>query len=450
MGGDTLPQTDYSTLAQAVRQYTDMGLHVLLLPPRSKGTFKGSHGLHDSTNSFSQLEPLVEEHPGANIAIDPVRSGLLVADFDRRNNGDALLGVLLAAHGVDAFDTPQVAKVSGPHHYYLAPPSASSSELRKLSLPSQSGIDLLGDAVFAQRKYIVAPYSTHPDGYSYEWATGRALWECPIPPFPLEFLDTLNQYFRPGGKGRQDLIKAALTAGSIAETEHLAEAKAKRSQESDLRQYDSDERVAKAVCECLGVPFKPGKHFCSPLRSDQSPSASIYLGPDGIYKYHDFARGHGRYYSLCQLFGAFITGRSEPLPELKPTEFAVWQTRMLVELDFVDVPVVVSLPPIPLFAPQHARAVYNGLHVLLQCRAVFYNGIEPTPLTTGFTMLWCGISEFAAKAGIGWLRDEGLIVKRHEKKGPFGKRLSLYLPSNYAAPGNTAHIEAHIEAHIHR
>jgi hypothetical protein len=196
-----------------------------------------------------------------------------------------------------------------------------------------------------------------------------------------------------------------------------------------LNEYDTDPRFVKAVCKLMGIPFQPDKTIKSPLRPDTTPSCCIHLSQDGVYKFHDFT-DEGKYYAMCQVWGAFITKQEYPLPELRRTEFAVWQTRLLLHLGWIEpVPVGVNRAKCLVEeAPKAAKEVYDGFLELLQVQAQHYGELRPVPYTRCFCAKWTGLSEDAAKYGLLWLKDHGWLKRVGELKPKVGRVMGLFLP----------------------
>jgi hypothetical protein len=406
--------------------YAKIGWHVFPVVTGTKVPFKDSGGHREATSDPELVRTMWERSPEAGIGIVPYLSGLVVLDFDNRNGGQDVLAFLQELLKVQVFDTPTVKTYGGQHFYFK---DTGLDFIANVTLTSTMGADIFGRYEGMKSGYVVAPPSMHPKQVSYQWQAGRAPWELELKPFTVDLVEALNEYAAQHSsvKNRSkdfDLRLARPTEsilGALDEDDENLEG---------LRDHDRNPRFVKAVCDLLKIPFTPEKAFSSPLRKDANPSASICLRPDGSYRYHDFTEP-GKYYALAQLFGAVVTGKSKPLPTLSSTSFATWQTRLLLELGWEEVPVPVSLPPLPMGAPKSAREVYEGFRLLLICRSVFYGKVVPAPYSYSFAAQWTGLAIKDATAGVIWLKRNGYIILEDTMKPKKGRLTGLFVAPNY-------------------
>jgi len=165
----------------AALRYAALGWFVAPLHTPSKGVCScalgdqcGSPGKHPRlpsgykpTNDETAIRDLWAQFPGANVAVFPGRSDLVVLDVDPRNGGDDSLDELRRE---DIFpDTPMVHTGGGGWHYYFKRPPGV--------LELRSGVLLPGLEVKADKGYVVAPPSMHYSGVPYDWDSGYDLEE---------------------------------------------------------------------------------------------------------------------------------------------------------------------------------------------------------------------------------------------------------------------------------
>jgi hypothetical protein len=390
--------------------YASVEIETFQLPPKSKVPPKGSTALAASaTSDPRKVEREWRANPNANIALLPYRSRLYVLDFDLTTSADPFCSATGEVAASMAVGTG-VGSARGGHLYF------ADNGLLKTKVSAVPGLDVFGQQ--ASHGYVVAPHSQHPEGPFYEFLTAPP-WEVYPAPMPPELAEWLVEYTT---KHKQS--KASTRESVVAQD--IPDAGT-----SSLAEYDRDPRFVRAWCEFMGVPFKTEKAFHSPLRNDQHPSVSIHLNEKGYYRYHDFTQP-GMYWSLAQVYGAKVTGKEWPLPQLGRFEFPVWQTRLLLELGWVEPPVAVSVAPLPPNAPVAARIAYEGFRLLLQARAVYLGDVQPAPYSFGFCSTWTGLNSTDAKAGVVWLWRNAYI-ERADEYSRGGRVTGLYLPSTFIA-----------------
>ena len=158
--------------------YARRGFYVLPLVDK-KPLIDG--GYKAATNDELIIGRWWGEWPKANIGIATgVTSGVLVVDVDPRNGGVESfkkLRSLLVAQSSDNLGTPVVRTGGGGFHVYYECRVPMRSREFKEDYP---GIDILAD-----KKYVVAPPSIHPDtGTPYEWYENRSLEDMALIPIP--------------------------------------------------------------------------------------------------------------------------------------------------------------------------------------------------------------------------------------------------------------------------
>lgn len=400
------------TNADFASRYAQIGLAVFPLDPGTKMPFRNTHGFNDATTDPEQVLRMWQEWPNADVAIVPHKSEGICLDWDGKNGGFRLLRQVERLLGEDVINRiPIVASGSGEHWHTCAPIGQ-----RKYNIHSVRGLDVYGVGI--REGYVVAPRSHHPDGLIYEWSSPPP-WELPRPALMPELAELLEEISALYGRHSTLPIKDEpdLDADDTVSTEWSA----------TLRNFDCDERFVRQWCALVDVHFQTGKQyslFKSPLRTEKHPSAEVYRLADGRYVYRDFGMATGKPYfcSLAQAYGGWVTGRGRPLDAMKPVTFALWQTRMALELGWLVCPVTFSMERLPATAPSNAVIAYNGLWLCLQAHATFHGELKPVPYTYDFCTVWTGLKRREdAEAGIKWLKRNGFMQHIDSFK-PAGRR----------------------------
>ncbi len=163
-------------IERGIAYATKGGLHVLPLsgkipciPSEKKGGI--GKGVWDATTDLATIERWIKEYPNANIGVHPGPSGLVVLDFDtkddngvrgaRPNGLDTLEELRMLIPEID--DAWIVETPSGGFHYYFSAPEGLDL---KNPVRIMRGLDIRFNGTF-----VVAPPSTHPEfpGVLYKW-----------------------------------------------------------------------------------------------------------------------------------------------------------------------------------------------------------------------------------------------------------------------------------------
>ena len=137
--------------------YARYGFAVFHCKPRSKKPIT-KHGFKDASRDENQIRNWWTRVPNANIGIATgARSGLIVVDIDCLE-GAKLLLKLTERFGALA-PTHRVVTHKGSHFYFKLPPNCGA-----VPSSAEGGLDIRAD-----RGYVIAPPSIHPDGGSYKW-----------------------------------------------------------------------------------------------------------------------------------------------------------------------------------------------------------------------------------------------------------------------------------------
>lgn len=151
-----------TTMLDAALGYARRGWPVFPLRPRSKGTFKGSHGFLDATTDEAQIRAWWTQRPGANIGLAVAAAGLVAVDVDPRHGGNDTIETLEFTHGPLDRAAMQLSggEDGGYHLLFRSPPDA------RYPGTAGTGVDM------RHRAFIVLAPSLHKDtGRPYRWAS---------------------------------------------------------------------------------------------------------------------------------------------------------------------------------------------------------------------------------------------------------------------------------------
>ena len=368
--------------AEIALRFAQMEAEVFPAPPASKTAYFGSEGKNDASSDPRKVVRMFREHPDADVAIVPSRSGFGLNDWDYRNGGDALLAEARETLGDAPFETTTVLSGGGPHHLYLMP----NSTLPELRLPKSQdcGLDVFGRSKGMRRGHVMAPNSRHKSGKTLEFVTPPP-WEIPPIEYPRELIEFLNDRF--ADLVRTDKVKqrSASMRFSVSSPEEVS---------SELAEYDQDERLVREIfVEQMGVAnFEVGTSFRSPLpgRDDAKASAMVYRTAQDAYRFIDFSQsvydpttGTGGMCSLAQVWGAWVQKKPLPLPTFSRVEFSLWQRRMLLDIGWIDEPRI-SLPALPFDAPANVRKAWAGFAQRLRVEVAYVGKIAAVPFVPAF------------------------------------------------------------------
>jgi hypothetical protein len=395
---------DAANVAQkmvAAGAYYERGWSLLPLAPGKKephtrvlrevqGTSKWG-ALGKRRASLPEIRAWFECDPSAGLGILTGRAsgGLVVADID---------GKFPHRHP----PTPTV-KTGRCWHLYA---KASSSVAGKRT----SWGDLKGEG-----GYVVAPPSVHPTGSAYSWA---------ISPSDVDLADLADL--------RLDLPSEAAQSGlcpKAVDIPALGEALSSLDPRATGDRLAAIEPAVAAALPVLGIGAPLGRPFrcVIPGHDDQRPSASIYRGDDGVWRYRDWHSRNGReWWALAEVRFAQVTGHLTRLEDA-PT-LARWWRRLFAEAGVIDL-AAVAVPSLPPGAPAHVERVRGGFELLVQVRESRDAG-EPMPFARRFAADWCGVSERQAREGIAELKRLGIIKKVGEHPSGHGQPMHLYRPGS--------------------
>lgn len=197
----------------------------------------------ESTNDPERIRDLWAAHPGANVAVDCGKSGLIVLDIDAKNGVDGYAS-LDALHKQVDFSTDTVSEKTpsgGLHMFYKMNGTIIKNSAGKLG----PGLDIRGDG-----GYIVCAPSVTPEG-GYRWidtASPDDLAPLPFPSALADFLTECGVTFLHRGK-TQILSEPESAYGHAALEGELAKLRAARNGERN----DQLNRSAFALGQLVGA-----------------------------------------------------------------------------------------------------------------------------------------------------------------------------------------------------
>lgn len=409
--------------AEVALAYHEDGLALLPLGARSKEpnaqvlrtvySSTSTRHLLDRRASRGEILQWFETDPESNVGVVTGPSKLVVVDFDQE------------VEGLRLPVTPTVRTMRGVQLYLREDAQIKSKNLS-------------WGEIRCGRLYVVAPPSVHPSGIEYTWAiapAGRANGSTPEADLApaSDFLAQLDERGLLEGDSRPGLDPVAGTGHGLTEDQHSPtyEGLCSVQASSGLLAFVRDHRYVVAACSLLGIPHSAvasiGKTFrcVLPGHEEHHPSASLFVDPkDDVVVYRDWHRG-GHFYALADVYAAQVSGRVQ---RLNGPSRAQWTRRLLIETGLLDA-APVSLAPLPVDAPNSARAIYDGYAKLLACRWQTQPG-EPAPFALDFARDWCGgISAWQVGAGKAWLIENGYL-----QKAGVHERATLWLPGDGRLP----------------
>jgi hypothetical protein len=194
-----------SAMLDAALSLAAKGFPVFRLAYRTKSPLANSHGFHDATTDAAEIAALFSQgfynvgmRTGVNVNIldvDPPRGG-----FDG-------FKAMVDAYGEPfEVDGPKIITGSNGWHFpFQVPEGEIRSGLDAFGFP---GIDIKAD-----RGYVVAPPSIHPNGLTYLYEEGRSYDDLAIPPLSERWLALLRLPRRVQGDRRNESTLIATPVG---------------------------------------------------------------------------------------------------------------------------------------------------------------------------------------------------------------------------------------------
>ncbi len=304
--------------------------------------------------------------------------------------------------------TPVAHTPRGGEHWYFRHPKNRCLRSPVGALPE---IDIRAKGAF-----VVAPPSFSTIGH-YSWWDGLSPADTDFSPCPDWVIEISGAPDTAEGNIENNILPCVTFSQSTGE---------------ELSSWNARDEVVVGVCNLVGIPEQAYRRIGTPFRcvlpdhKDEHPSAALYRMPkDGKVWYHDFHQQDGReWYSLPELFASHCAKKTLTLTHL---ELAVWQTRLLVSLGFLQ-PAPISMPPLLKAPSKSIQRVYDGFQLLLQCRWLYKPG-APTPFTGDFASNWTGLSRRHAMAAFRYLLSHG-VIQGVETLERGGRPLRLFLPGS--------------------
>ena len=331
--------------------------------------------------------------------------------------------------------TPVVLTGRGHHRYFRHPGSRVGSAIKGMA----------GVAILAEKRYVVAPFSVHPDGPIYEWHEFLPLTHTDLvlpPPWLIELLRTLGK-IQPASthaapRAAHRAVKRARLRPSlpvppsvdlpgVASKTHvfLLATPGVDGEESEwFRNMVQGPDIALACVRVLGIPVDNiGESFrcILPRHDEQRPSASLHWDPKtGVLKYRDRHKRSGHeWLSLPEVRAALAHGK---VVRLRRPSQAAWQLRLLVEAGMLA-PADVPAGILPASTPPAIRKVFDGFLLLLGCKWLHTPAV-PTVFSWRFAMGWCGVGSMTTVSkAMQWLLAHRFIRQVGE-----WRRAALFLP----------------------
>ena len=189
---------DASCLDAALYYAREFGWRVFPVQPEDKTPYankdvtpgvvleKGQGGFHLATTDAATITRWWTRWSTAliGVAIEDV----CIVDVDPRSGGDVAIAQFCKLHNVDISHTVRAVSASGgPHYYFRDEPG-----LRR-GIGFLPGVDFLASGAGA----VIVPPSQRKGG-QYQWAPGRAPWECDIAEMPVALREAIEQSFPTG------------------------------------------------------------------------------------------------------------------------------------------------------------------------------------------------------------------------------------------------------------
>jgi hypothetical protein len=352
--------------------------------------------LQRKTASEDEVRTWYDRYPDARVGIvtGPVSGGLVVVDFD-----------CTIPKGLRVPTTPIVKTRRGLHIYLAARPGVKTTKFP-------------GGELIANGGYVVAPPSCL-GGTRREWLIApEGMGTIFLPEEALADHALLTRQLLPerqmSGPTEQITVRPAI---------YSCVPRGKEERTEWLKSWDRDADFVRDVCGLVGITAGPiGRAFrcVLPGHTERRPSASLYREPRcGTIRYRDWHTKE--WYWVSEVFASVVGGR---IGKLNGPSHARWKLRLLLETGRLRRPQI-SLPPLPARAPASAEAVYQGLRLLLEARALAEPD-EPAPFARVFGCAWCGgLAPSTFEYGKGWLIVHGII-----RSAGSHRRTGLWLPGS--------------------
>lgn len=348
--------------------------------------------------STPRLRRHFHRHPGANIGVR-TGNGLVVLDIDPRHGGDHQLAALEAEHGPLPATPTVLTGGGGMHLYFRGPTDHPSYDLAP------------GLEIKATGRQIVAPPSIHPEtGDPYRWVDGHHLDDLPLADLP-----SCLRPARKSGCAHRIAQGAPTTPTHTGPVRHLG----REAQNTGSKGGpESDSARVAALLGALGREgvWAGGDTFrpipcVLPGHDDQQPSAGLYRGASGAWRYR--CHGCGQTMGLARLYASVIVGRVIEDGDLNAPEAARWLQRAWHAAG-VDRALITDDLPEGLTRAQ--SKVAEGFALLYGLRR-HHGDMDAVPFTIAFAARWCAVSSKTAERALQRLRDVGWLRPVEKPQG---------------------------------
>jgi hypothetical protein len=350
-------------------------------------------------SSTPRLRGHFHRHPDANIGIR-TGDGLVVLDIDPRHGGDHQLAALQADHG-PLPATPTVLTGGGGRHLYFRGPTDHRS------------YDLApGLEIKATGRQVVAPPSIHPEtGNPYRWLDGHHLDDLPLADLPacLEPPSTKPCAHR----NAQGAIPIPTHTGPVRHlgTEVLNTGSKGGPESDSARVAALLGAIGREGAWAGGDTFRPIPCVL-PGHDDQQPSAGLYRGASGAWRYR--CHGCGQTMGLARLYASVTVGRVIADGDFNAPEAARWLQRAWHAAGVDRAPIASGDLPEGLTKAQ--RKVAEGFALLHGLRR-HHGDTDAVPFTVAFAARWCAVAPKTAERALQRLRDVGWLRPVEKPQG---------------------------------
>ena len=167
------------SMLKNIRQFTERGIAVLPLSPKSKAPAIAG-GVHNATTNEAKINRYFPKQPNSNYGV-AIGKEFFVLDIDGASGKESLRKLTKKHGGLPKTVTVQTAR--GEHRYF----SSGGRKIKNSTGRLGTGLDVKSDG-----GYVVGPGSVHPSGWRYAFKDERAIDEIGIAKAPGWLLDKIT------------------------------------------------------------------------------------------------------------------------------------------------------------------------------------------------------------------------------------------------------------------
>jgi hypothetical protein len=195
---------------------------------------------------------------------------------------------------------------------------------------------------------------------------------------------------------------------------------------------ESSTEVLRVVCEHAGLSLDVGEKQSWHV-GGRTLTVEWFLNERGCYRLRllegwPSAAPKRRALLMAEVFALASSGVLRDLRQQR-AELARWKARLVIEAGLVEAPIV-SLPPLPVDAPQSAGTTWQVIESLVRVRRLTDDDADDQrtgiPLVAPYLARWSGVSESTFVAGKRWLADHGYIEHVGDGPGSFGNPTRMW------------------------